>query len=77
VLQVGQLIGDLIQAFGFHSALSGYVSSCCDYTRRRAGSDARNLRQFPMPTGITYDRTTLLAEAGRLRSSETFEEEDE
>jgi len=68
MLQVGELIGDLIQAFGFHRRFPDTVSSCCDYTRRSAGSDARDLRQFPMPTGITYDRTRLLAEAGRLRS---------
>jgi hypothetical protein len=56
MLQIGDPIGDLIQAFGFHLALfrrSGI--DCCDYTRRRTGSGVRNLCQFPMATGIPYD----------------------
>jgi hypothetical protein len=42
MLQIGELIGDLIQAFGFHGAL--FLKSgidCCDYTRRNTGSDVR------------------------------------
>ena len=53
--QIGELIGDLIQAFGFHWRFSGSGVDCCDYTRRPTGADARNLRQFPMATGIPYD----------------------
>jgi hypothetical protein len=55
MLQIGELVGDLIQAFGFHWRFSGSGIDCCDYTRRRTGSDARNLRQFPMPARIPYD----------------------
>ena len=46
MLQIGELVGDLIQAFGFHwRSFSGSGIDCCDYTRRRTGSDVRKLRQ--------------------------------
>jgi hypothetical protein len=41
MLQVGKLVGDLIQTFGFHlSFASGF--DCRDYTRRRAAAEVRN-----------------------------------
>jgi hypothetical protein len=35
MLQIGQLVGDLVEAFGFHRASFASGFDCCDYTRRR------------------------------------------
>ena len=57
MLQIGELTGDLIKAFGFHWRFSDRVSIVAIIPAAAPGADARNHGQYPMPTGIPYDRT--------------------
>jgi hypothetical protein len=52
MLQISELIGDLIQAFGFHwRSFRRSGIDCRDYTRRRTGSDVRRLKHVSHARG--------------------------
>ena len=62
MLQIGELIGDLIQAFGFHWCLFfGSGIDCCDYTRHPTRPWREGGLAFPMLAGIPYDRARLVS----------------
>jgi hypothetical protein len=69
MLQIGELIGDLIQAFGFHwRSFPDPVSIVAIIPAAAPAPTCEGSGMFPMPAGIPYDRARLVARCRSLPS---------